>query len=152
MKINKTTIKFRFLFMLLLIMIVACTIEDEQIPNNLLAGSWEADEFSSIDHAYGANWRINRDESFHMEFGTITIAGQTDGHSSGTYGWFSDSIFVVHSIDHENLWMNWAFGNEIDTLLIRITDFGFTSTAVHVVGPLQYEKAGPTISWVKHID
>lgn len=47
MKINKTLIKYRFLFMLLLITIVACSDDDQAIDEDLLDVVWRVDTLTT---------------------------------------------------------------------------------------------------------
>ncbi len=130
----------------------SCNHLNNRDLDNPLVGVWEADVPGGPDYGYGATWRFNKDESYHLEFGSVSIAGLAQGYSYGTYDMISDSILVVHSTDHDNLVHNYAFTKEKDTLFVEVADSRLTSTAVRSVGPLQFEIAGDTIGWEKLIE
>lgn len=137
MKINKTLVKYRSLLTLLLIMIVACTNEDDQFSNNLLVGLWVdptnasngSDPRYSLncypdfpDAGFSGTWLFKKDGSYQLDVSFGTIAGADSGYSSGTYDLISDSVLVLHVEDYKKLAVN-----EWDTLNVMITDTMFIS-------------------------
>ena len=139
-----------------LLVVLACTAAlnscDDPEDSHPIVGTWEADVPSGDDFSYDATWRFNNDGSYDLDFSSGYIGGGVQGHSYGAYDLISDSILVVHSADHENLWINYAFTNEKDTLFVEVADSRLTSSGVRLVGPLQYKIAGDTIGWEKLIE
>ncbi len=142
----------RVLYLLVVFACMAAFTCCDEPEDNPLAGLWETDVPSGDDFSYEATWRFNNDGSYNLDFSSGYIGGGAQGHSIGTYDLISDSILVVHSADQENLWINYAFHKEEDTLFVKVTNSRLTSTAVRLVGPLQYKNAGDTIGWIKHIE
>lgn len=126
-----------------------CPDNNNQNLDNPLVGTWEADVISGDDFSYEATWRFNNDGSYNLNFSSGGIWGGAQGYSIGTYDLTSDSILVVHSADHNNLWINYAFYKEKDTIFVEVADSRLTSSGVRLVGPSQYERYGTILMWEK---
>ena len=144
MKINKTLRTYRFLLMLLLITIVACTNEDDQFSNNLLVGLWmeattplnyDEPRYSNDcyhegpDAGYGGTWVFEKDGKYQLDFAFGSIAGPRFGRSVGTYDLIADSVLALNVTFYEfqdsvyNVDLLWKSGK--DTHYVTITDSSF---------------------------
>ncbi|MCH7575377.1 MAG: hypothetical protein IIA59_09665 [Candidatus Marinimicrobia bacterium] len=128
--------RIRAISAIILLGTVAMATSCSEPEENTVVGNWRPIERFRTgwdDFSYNANWTINKDGTYYLEFHKTGIWGGIDGYSSGTYVMLSESLMVYTSIEHENIAFNSVFNAITDSIFIELFDSQLITAGVGMV-------------------
>ena len=129
--------------------IAALAITCSEPEQNSIVGDWSVEITGINDFGYSAVWQIKTDETYRLDFTSITIDGEVSGYASGVYRALSDSILEGTSIAHEMLESNKLFRRTVDTLFTEVNGSELIASRAMISDSTQFARFGLILTWVR---